>query len=302
VALAQASSSSGCLSIVPAAPAPLCFRPVPHTPLRMLVPVITCSGRELVVLDAGPSWRLIDVLAAIPEQDRALDCSEHVFIGTTELRPNMILSDIEVGDGNNMTLVKTPVHTAQELEHVVRIIYSKALAEPDSIETHADMIFSLRTRYPEFPPAHEGKRVCSFTRILTTICQEEFEKIPTSLDPFALKRKAKALALMKLIGNLCLRQMIAVKAIGWVLHDLLGARRLYRRSGEHLIECACELLKIVGFTLENTRHGNLILSQAMMNLMCWRNLKKTSGTSVLSKAVTSQIQDVINKRGRNWRP
>jgi hypothetical protein len=274
----------------------------------MLVSVITCSGRELVALDADPSWRLIDVLAAIPDQDRALDCSEHVFIGSTELRPSMTLSDIEVEDGSKMTLVKTPVHTVEELEHVVRIIFSKALAELDKIETHADLIFSLRTRYPEFPPSHEGERAWNFTRMLLNMCQNEFESLPELLDPTQQeKQKAKALALMRFIGNLFLRGMLAVKVIVEVVHDLIRVKPA--PIEEHLIECACELMKVSmrpgRFSLNNTKRNKLVTGFSrrlifirLMNIK--HETDPNTGKSVFSEAITSHIKDVIDMRGRNW--
>jgi hypothetical protein len=102
-----------------------------------------------VALDADPCWLLKDVLAAIPVQDRALDCSEHVFIGTTELLPHMILAnpDLEVERGSKLLYVKTPVHNAEELTHLVRTILSKSSAEPDRAQACADEVFSARTRY-----------------------------------------------------------------------------------------------------------------------------------------------------------
>ena len=291
--------ASSCLSIVPAVPAPLCSHPVSYTPLRMFVSVITCSGRELVALDADLSWRLIDVLAAIPEQDRAVDCSEHVFIGTTELRPSMSLYDVGVESGSTLTLVTTPVHTAEELEHVVRIIFSKALAEPDNIEAHADLVFSLRTRYPEFPPEHEGHKGLSFTRFLLSTCQEDFESFPRSLDPIQKdKQMAHCLASVKFIGHLFLRQMLSVKIIGQVLWDLIGG---VAHIEEHRIECACELLKVIVFSLDHARHGPIFVTEVLGRLV---DLKKrtdpNTGKSVYSETVQIQIQDLVDMRGRSW--
>ncbi|CAE8733580.1 unnamed protein product, partial [Polarella glacialis] len=49
-------------------------------------------------------------------------------------------------------LATIELNKAEELEIVIRIIFQKALAEPHYCETYADMVFALRTRYPEFRP------------------------------------------------------------------------------------------------------------------------------------------------------
>jgi hypothetical protein len=211
-------------------------------------------------------------------------------------------------------LASVDLHKAEELEHVIRIIFSKALAEPHYCETYADMVFSLRTRYPEFPPEHEGEKAHSFTRILLNTCQNEFESLPTSFEPTEEekntysaddlrldigKKKEKVLANMKFIGNLFLRQLLAVKVIGQVVHDLIGIKDA--PIEEHMIECVCELLQAIGFSLDNTQHGKMLVTQFSHRLM---DLKKevdpATGKQLFSKRIQFRIQDLIDLRGRNW--
>eukprot|EP00438_Fugacium_kawagutii_P015395 Skav225155 [mRNA] locus=scaffold1056:303579:304109:- [translate_table: standard] len=101
------------------------------------------------------------------------------------------------------------------------------------------------------------------------------------------KRKGKMLANIKFIGNLFLRQLLAVKVIGqavfapvcvkgtmfkrmlhsmfvirfvcqlslgaWkVVHDLVGIKEGNALPEEHMIECVCELLQAIGFTLDES--------------------------------------------------
>ena len=66
-----------------------------------------CSGREVVVVQAEPSWRLGDFLQAIPEPERIGEFRLHMFLGEFELRGNATLSDIGADDGSEFTLVKT---------------------------------------------------------------------------------------------------------------------------------------------------------------------------------------------------
>ena len=81
------------------------------------------------------------------------------------------------------TLASIELHTAQELEDVIKIIFGKALVEPHYCETYADMVFALRSRYPEFPAESEGEKPHSFTRVLLNTVQNEFENLPTTFEP-----------------------------------------------------------------------------------------------------------------------
>ena len=56
------------------------------SPPTMRVSVVSLSGRELVSLDAGPSWHLSDVRALVPEQDAQAGCRMQIFFGKVELR------------------------------------------------------------------------------------------------------------------------------------------------------------------------------------------------------------------------
>lgn len=66
-------------------------------------------------------------------------------------------------------LARVELRNAMELEQVIRIVHGKALTESSYCETYADMVFSLRARYPEFPPQAGGQNV-SFRRILLRDC------------------------------------------------------------------------------------------------------------------------------------
>ena len=81
------------------------------------------------------------------------------------------------------TLASIELQKAEELEFVIKIIFGKALVEPHYCETYADMVFALRTRYPEFPAENEGEKPHSFTRVLLNTVQNEFESLPTTFEP-----------------------------------------------------------------------------------------------------------------------
>eukprot|EP00971_Amphidinium_carterae_P257055 5103140-Amphidinium_carterae.1 len=74
------------------------------------------------------------------------------------------------------------------------------------------------------------------------------------------KRKQRALANMRFIGHLYLRQLLSTKVITSVAQELAGcgADTLPK---EHVIECLVELLMTTGVTLEAHPVGALAVSQ-----------------------------------------
>jgi hypothetical protein len=136
----------------------------------------------------------------------------------------------------------------------------------------------------------------------TNITVHEEEKATLSKDEINLemgKRKAKMLANMKFIGNLFLRQLLAVKVIGQVVHDLIGIKDGAGYPEEHMIECVCELLEAIGYTLDQNPHGKML----MLNFICRLNelkMQKHMGKSVYPKRVQFLIQDLQDLRNNNW--
>jgi hypothetical protein len=214
-------------------------------------------------------------------------------------------------------LAQIELSKSDELEFVIRIIFGKALNEPHYCETYADMVFALRSRYPEFPAELEGEKPLTFTRVLLNTCQNEFEQLPTTfeateeeknqyaagaLNVILKKRKDKMLANMKFIGNLFLRQLLAVKVIGQVVHDLVGIREAGVLPEEHMIECVCELLQSIGHTLENTTHGKMLMSQFSARLQDLKTTKdEQTGAQHYPKRIQFQIQDLVDLKNNDWR-
>merc|ERR1712014_292393 len=172
----------------------------------------------------------------------------------------------------------------EELELVTRIIFTKVLAEPHHCETYADMVFSLRLRYPEFPPEDEGEPAHTFARVLVGICQDEFDNRPVSVEPTeqekadtspealrldVAKRKVRMLANVKFIGELFLRGLLAVKVIGQVVADLIGTKDV--RPEGYMIECGCELLQAIGHSLDSSKRGNMLMTRFLHRLACLKN-------------------------------
>lgn len=119
------------------------------------------------------------------------------------------------------------------------------------------------------------------------------------------QRKDKMLANMKFIGHLFLRQLLAVKVIGQVVHDLIGIKEAGEFPEEHMIECVCELLQAIGYTLDETVHGKNLMDSFAARL---KDLARHQGSTDRSsdgkgftKRIRFQIEDLLDLRKDGWR-
>mmetsp|Transcript_42480 Transcript_42480/g.96571 ORF Transcript_42480/g.96571 Transcript_42480/m.96571 type:complete len:567 (-) Transcript_42480:151-1851(-) len=209
-------------------------------------------------------------------------------------------------------LATITITSAGELQFVISIIFTKALQEPHYVSTYADMMTVLRTCYPEFPD-EDGVRPKTFTRLLLGTVQSEYESLPKTLDPtedqkdmFAddpqglametLRIKKQVLANMKLIGHLYLRQLLSVKIIQAVARELLFCEdRAGEDPEEHFLECMCELITTIGFTVDSTDSGRAFMTNCIGRLTDLRRSAK------YSKRTQLLLLDVLELRAADWR-
>merc|ERR1719329_2002553 len=205
------------------------------------------------------------------------------------------------------------IATVEELELLISLIFEKALAEPHYSETYADMIFTLKDWMPEFPSATTGKPV-TFRAALINTCQHEFESLSTTLafDPDELarldqeeidfqkkKKKGRVLANMKFIGQLFLREMLNAKIIGSVIQDLAKCNQADVIPEEPMVECICELLTNIGYTLESSPIGKSALTSVCSRLQELKS-KQDGSKSLYSKRIQFAIQELLEIRAAAW--
>lgn len=224
---------------------------------------------------------------------------------------NKVCPESVVSLGEKLAEVK--VTSVEELELLISVIFKKALAEPHYCETYADLVFSLKTAFPQYPAPDGGKPV-TFRSVLLNICQAEFEALPTSLEPskedlemdpeeltFERNRiKGRVLANMKFIGHLFLRQLLSAKVIGSVIQELTLCDSADQYPQEHVVECACELLMSIGHTLDSTDAGKRALGQVFGRLLDLKQCTLAGGKSLYSKRVQFRIQDLLEIRANGW--
>jgi len=216
------------------------------------------------------------------------------------------------------------VQGPDDLELMISLIIQKVLDEPHFCETYADLVCLLRFRYPDFPPETEGKCHLSFARVLIGAVQKEFEAIPSvqkrviakfggCIGNFLLRggllcekivsfatsepqdsQRKRALANMRFIGNLFLRELLGEKTISSVLSELLSGPE------EHLVECACVLLQVIGCRLDATTSGKSLMTHFLARLADMGDDAGFGSIGVLSKRLRYKIQDLQDLRARGW--
>lgn len=205
---------------------------------------------------------------------------------------------------------ETQITSAAELEVVIELIFKRALEEPHYCETFADLVWHLRGSLPTF--VADGRKV-TLQLALLRFCQEEFESntlapvqardadgdLDGKRDNRTDKQTRRCLSNMRFIGNLFLRELLPVKVISTIMEDFV------RHSGdeipqEYVIECLCELLSTVGYTLESVPVGSAALSPVCELLQDLHNRKLSAGEGIYSRRVHFKIQDVLEIRAAGW--
>merc|ERR1719464_1765360 len=69
---------------------------------------------------------------------------------------------------------------------------------------------------------------------------------------------------------------------------------------EHIVECMCELLNNIGYTMDSMPMGKLPLTQVCLRLMDLKQRKDKAGKQVYSKRIQFHIQDLLDTRSKGW--
>lgn len=206
------------------------------------------------------------------------------------------------------------VQALSELEAIIELVFKKAVTEPHYCETYADLVFSLKAVYPSFP-CPDGKKPVTFKGLVLNICQKEFEELLSTsdtleaekeqneaeeLEVWRKKRKDRMRAIMKFIGHLFLRQLLSFKVIGNVICELCLCTVPEMVPDENALECACELLLAVGYTMESMPAASLSVASVCLRLQDLKSKQSEHGKPMYSKRVQFMIQDVLDTRAAGW--
>jgi len=216
-------------------------------------------------------------------------------------------------------IVDAGVQSSAELEMIIGQIHEKSLKEMHYCETYADLVHTLHDKMPEFPNPEGGKPL-TFKKSLINVCQEEFDQISRqnessealevtegmSAEDIDFKRnqvKKRILGLMKFIGHLYLRKLLSAKIILSIIQDLAGCDSdAGDKPADHIVECICELLTNVGYTLEHEQGdtGKKGLGQVFGRLKDLKSMKGKDNKPSYKPRIQFTIQDLLDCRAAGW--
>lgn len=261
-------------------------------------------GPQAPAACGGPAELTLVTLATFGEEHRVRGLLDEIRADNVE------------ATARQLSLVE--FQSAEELEAFARLLFAKAIAEPSCSETCAELMDMLGTRCQEFPPADEGTKPVTFSRLLLNVCQGEFERLFESLDhppqahdegqaetetptPLADDGQQRVqprtlsdelCACMRLVGNLFVRRKIAIKVIGQIMHDLIGVKD--KPPTRIMVDGACELLQHVGVVLALTPHGKVLLAQFCSRLTRLKQAKDGTGGALYPERTQGRIQSQLD--------
>ena len=229
----------------------------------------------------------------------------------------------DFGDIVSMLAHHLELRDAEELACVIKVMFDKAMAQPTHAETCARVLAAAKACYPQFPPENEGRRPTTFTRVLLTVCQKEFESQPLPSEGFESMKR-----LMSFIGHLFMQQLLVVKVIaqpgrpvGHFVSSLLGFKRLILVffRGDHLrkvahdligirpgqspeepaVECVIEMLHLIGPTMDQQSLGKSLMNAVTAQLRDLAGLRR-NGNHVFSQQLRSAVDELLEWRRRSW--
>eukprot|EP00919_Chromeraceae_sp_WS-2016_P026646 GHVR01063267.1.p1 GENE.GHVR01063267.1~~GHVR01063267.1.p1 ORF type:complete len:903 (+),score=185.40 GHVR01063267.1:150-2858(+) len=202
----------------------------------------------------------------------------------------------------------------EELELLVKLIYTKAVTEHPLSEVYADVCEVLSVRAPTFDKEEEQKKA-TFIRAIINTCQDEFDKLPPSLEAMSAvwkdlspeerafqvkKQKHKVLGNMIFIGHLYLRKLLLVKVIRGVVNQLARPSKgddsvedVFPEA--HYVECLCTLVMTIGASLCTHPEGNGIIDQ----LFC--RLRELINMNLYESRIRFIMQNVLDAKNAGWK-
>jgi len=211
-------------------------------------------------------------------------------------------------------LIEVGISEATELQTMIELIFGKCVSEPHYCETYADMVYNLANRLPEFETPNGPVNIKT---ALLNICQTEFESLPaptqlaghwgeapivgdqSDFETPARSQKHRIVANMRLIGHLFLRRLLSAKVVIALIQDLLG--NADDQPIDIAIECACELLASVGFTLDSTGSGTHAVAQACKRLTELLRKRRPDGQPIFNMRIRCLMQDLLDIRAASWK-
>mmetsp|Transcript_2432 Transcript_2432/g.6875 ORF Transcript_2432/g.6875 Transcript_2432/m.6875 type:complete len:594 (-) Transcript_2432:405-2186(-) len=206
-------------------------------------------------------------------------------------------------------LARIQVRTVGDLDSLAALLFKKALADSHYCDTYADLAFKLSSALPKFhvPGTAEPH---SFHSALRATVVQELDSLPAAstfskedgvlLDAAELEfcrrqRKECMLANVRFAGRLFLRRLLPPGVVGDALVELTLCDNRDLLPEEHVLDCACELLLSIGYTLQEMQGGKKAIERVLGRLS---ELVQREGA--YSKRIQFLVQDVVETRAAGW--
>ncbi|KOB72860.1 Eukaryotic translation initiation factor 4G [Operophtera brumata] len=216
------------------------------------------------------------------------------------------------------------INNQKRLEMVSNLLLEKAIKEPHFSNVCAAMIqkLSLIT----VPSDNNPEQIVNFRGLVISKCQNLFETEKTDeqekiekelagtndyvkkeelrmiLDEENKKTQLRAVAIVRLIGEVYKLKMLTGKIMGYCINKLLETgglnqwhESLPNRLDEDKLECLCQLLTTIGKEFENDTYGRYQLDDIFEKIQQIVNFKSNN----ISSRVKCKILNVIQLRAQN---
>jgi translation initiation factor 4G len=183
---------------------------------------------------------------------------------------------LQIMEKSKPTMLNVTINTIREevflpsrqaLEETARSVLQAAIADESDAtgETFADIIYGIRNLTPSSREADANGKLLTFSRMLVHVTQDAFtqtlEQRWRAVTPST--QDDRMLALLRFIGRLYVRRLLARRVLDELFRDLIGADR---RPPEFYMICLCEMLRVVGQTFDECRQGEAILTSILARL------------------------------------
>ncbi|KAF8818757.1 putative eukaryotic translation initiation factor [Cardiosporidium cionae] len=202
-----------------------------------------------------------------------------------------------------LATLEEEVRQEYELVELVNLVVGKAVLEPEWSEMYADLCIVLNWRSPSLSENPQN----TFRVALISKIQEEFQRLPKTLelseeeaqglekaaiDLEIKKMKNHILGVVRLIGELFQRRLLAFRIVSSVVVDLVIDNE---NPHEHVIECFLQLICTTGYHIDQ-----IPTLKSALDLWFGR-LKELQNKDRYSKRLKCVIQDVLDLRKAGWR-
>jgi len=282
-------------------------------PARLRVAaVLGLSPARISICDSRTGQCLEDhvLMSDLHMEDLSIDVASEEDAKRSEIVYQLTTALNEVCQDNSTAslmrcLDAMKIVTQIEVTLVMKFVISLALKDLSGCEHYADVIAALHTRYPSFASAESGEQPISFTRILRTACQEEYDALllspgtKKSEDRNSADQRTETLvALCTFFGKLYVRHLLLLKVVEYVVRDLLWPRRGLPETAH--VDCVCQLLGEIMAAMNSSKEGSF-LDQVLVRLAHLKDvlvLDPEQNPFIGSEGTRCQIEHLLELRGK----